>query len=127
MDLGSGFDIDKVLKSAEFDKMRQRVDLDLACYYRHSDGSGVSLSSTKRPILNMRPGYIMWAFSRPREFSAELITVEYLEREASALQAFDTAIIGSHPEYPSLQAFGAYNSFARISDNVTHLGGNSFC
>lgn len=71
-DLGPGFDINTCLKSAESDKMRHRGDLGLSCYDRHNDGSGVCYSSAKRPILNLRPGYIMWAFSRPREFSAVL-------------------------------------------------------
>lgn len=141
-DLGPGFDIDKVLKSGEFDKMRRRTDLGLSCYDRHSDGSGVCFSSSKRPILNVRPGYIMWAFSRPREFSADLMMVGCLEREgipyeiltdhdlhvrgASALQGFNTVITGSHPEYPSLQSFGAYTAFARGGGHLMYMGGNGF-
>lgn len=141
-DLGPGFDIDKVLKSAEFDKMRRRTDLGLSCYDRHSDGSGVCFSSSLRPILNVRPGYIMWGFSRPREFSADLAMVGFLEREgipyeiltdhdlhtrgASALQGFNTVITGSHPEYPSLESFSAYNAFVRGGGNAMYLGGNGF-
>lgn len=141
-DLGPGFDIEKTLKSAEFYKMRRRSDLGLSCYDRHSDGSGVCFSSSKRPILNVRPGYIMWAFSRPREFSADLMMVGFLEREgipyetltdhdlhargASALQGFNTVITGCHPEYPTLESYGAYNAFSRGGGNLMYLGGNGF-
>ncbi|KAK2596510.1 hypothetical protein N8I77_013397 [Diaporthe amygdali] len=141
-DLGPGFDIEKTLKSGEFEKMRRRTDLGLSCYDRHSDGSGVCYSSAKRPILNVRPGYIMWAFSRPREFSADLMMIGFLEREAipyeiltdhdlhtrgsNALQGFNTVITGSHPEYPSLQSYGAYNAFSRGGGNLMYMGGNGF-
>lgn len=141
-DLGPGFDIEKTLKSAEFYKMRRRSDLGLSCYDRHSDGSGVCFSSSKRPILNVRPGYIMWAFSRPREFSADLMMLGFLEREgipyetltdhdlhargASALQGFNTVVTGCHPEYPTLESYGAFNAFARGGGNLMYLGGNGF-
>ena len=141
-ELGPGFDINKALKSAEFYKMRRRIDLGLSCYDRHNDGSGVVFSSSKRPILNIRPGYIMWGFSRPREFSADLMMLGYLEREAipyeivtdhdlhargaSALQGFNTVLTGCHPEYPTLESFGAYSAFARGGGNLMYLGGNGF-
>jgi hypothetical protein len=141
-DLGPGFDINKTLKSAEFYKMCRRSDLGLSSYDRHSDGSGVCFSSSKRPIMNVRPGYIMWAFSRPREFSADLMMLGFLEQEgipyeiltdhdlhargASALQGFNTVITGCHPEYPTLASFGAYNAFARGGGNLMYMGGNGF-
>ncbi|KAH8803361.1 hypothetical protein F5884DRAFT_739703 [Xylogone sp. PMI_703] len=141
-DLGPGFDINKVLKSAEFYKMQRRSDLGLSVYDRHNDGSGVCFSSSKRPILNVRPGYIMWAFSRPREFSADLMMLGFLEREripyeiltdhdlhdhgANALHGFNTVITGCHPEYPSLQSFSAYSCFSRTGGNLMYLGGNGF-
>lgn len=141
-DLGPGFDINKTLKSSEFYKMRRRIDLGLSTYDRHNDGSGVVFSSSKRPILNVRPGYIMWAFSRPREFSADLMMLGYLEREgipyeiltdhdlhlrgASALHGFNTVITGCHPEYPSPQSFGAYGAFAKGGGNLMYMGGNGF-
>ncbi|CAG9990303.1 unnamed protein product [Clonostachys byssicola] len=141
-DLGPGFDINKCLKSAEFDKMRRRGDLGLSCYDRHNDGSGVCYSSAKRPILNLRPSYIMWAFSRPREFSADLMMLGFLEQQgipyeivtdhdlhirgAAALQGFNTVITGSHPEYPTLKSYNAYNAFSRSGGNLMYMGGNGF-
>lgn len=141
-DLGPGFDIDKTIKSSEFYKMRRRLDLGLSTYDRHNDGSGVIFSSSKRPILNVRPGYIMWAFSRPREFSADLMMLGYLEREGipyeiitdhdlhqrgvDALKGFNTVITGCHPEYPSPQVFAAYSTFAAHGGNLMYMGGNGF-
>ncbi|KIX08909.1 uncharacterized protein Z518_03566 [Rhinocladiella mackenziei CBS 650.93] len=141
-DLGPGFDINKVLKSDEFYKMQRRLDLGLSCYDRHNDGSGVVFSSSKRPILNVRPGYVMWAFSRPRELSADLMMIGYLEREgipyeivtdhdlhsrgASTLRGFNTVITGSHPEYHTRESFGAYESYAKAGGNLMYMGGNGF-
>lgn len=139
---GDDFDIDKALKSAEFHKMLRRADLGLSLYDCHSDGSGVKFSSSRRPLLNVRPGYVMWAFSRPREFSPDLMMVGFLEREgipyevltdhdvhargASALHGFNTVITGSHPEYPTLESFTAYSGYARGGGNLMYLGGNGF-
>ncbi|EHK21671.1 uncharacterized protein TRIVIDRAFT_24884, partial [Trichoderma virens Gv29-8] len=122
--------------------MRRRVDLGLSCYDRHNDGSGVCFSSSKRPILNVRPGYIIWAFSRPREFSADLMMIGFLEQEgipyeiltdhdlhargAGTLQGFNTVLTGCHPEYPSLESFSAYNASAKGGGNLMYVGGNGF-
>ena len=141
-DLGPEFDINKVLKSAELYKIERRKDLGLSLYDQHNDGSGVCFSSAKRPILNVRPGYIMWAFSRPREFSADLMMLNFLERESipyevltdhdlhergtGALQGFNTVITGCHPEYPSFESYSAYQAFAKGGGNLMYLGGNGF-
>ncbi|EXJ81578.1 hypothetical protein A1O1_07642 [Capronia coronata CBS 617.96] len=141
-DLGPGFDINKVLKSSEFYKMQRRLDIGLSCYDRHTDGAGVVFSSAKRPILNIRPGYLMWAFSRPRELSADLMMIGYLEREGipyevvtdldlhlrgvNALQGFNTVITGCHPEYHTRESFGAYTAFASGGGNLMYMGGNGF-
>lgn len=141
-DIGPGFDINAALKSPEFYKMSRHTDLGLSLYDRHSDGSGVCFSSSRRPILNVRPGYVMWAFSRPREFSADLMMLGFLEREgipyeiltdhdlhargAGALHGFNTVITGCHPEYPTVESFHAYSAFAREGGNLMYLGGNGF-
>ncbi|KAK3177531.1 hypothetical protein K4F52_009673 [Lecanicillium sp. MT-2017a] len=140
--LGPGFDITKALKSFEFYKMQRRSDLGLSLYDRHTDGSGVCYSSSKRPILNIRPGYVMWGFSRPREFSADLMIIGFLEREGipyetitdhdlhirgvDAISGFNTVITGCHPEYPTLNSFAAYTSYAKRGGNIMYLGGNGF-
>lgn len=139
---GDDFDVEQCRKTSEFYKMRRRRDLGMSLYDTHSDGSGNCFSSSKRPLLNIRPGYVMWAFSRPREFSADLMMIGFLEREgipyeiltdhdlhargASCLRGFNTVITGSHPEYPTLKSFNAYSGFARGGGNLMYLGGNGF-
>lgn len=142
-DIGPGFDMGAALASPELDKMRRRADLGLSLYDRHADGSGVCLSSSRRPILNVRPGYVMWAFSRPREFSADLMMLGFLERAgvpyeiltdhdlhargaAGALRGFGAVVTGSHPEYPTPAVLAAYAAYARGGGNLLYLGGNGF-
>lgn len=125
-----------------FRRMERRSDLGLSLYDVHRDGSGTVFSSTKRPILNVRPGFHHWALDRPREFSADLIMIGFLEklgipydittdhdlhhRGIAALEPYSTILTGSHPEYPSLESLNAYSGFAARGGNIMYLGGNGF-
>ncbi|KIX99209.1 uncharacterized protein Z520_04785 [Fonsecaea multimorphosa CBS 102226] len=142
IDVGPGFDINDITITEDFEKMRRRTDLGLSNYDVHNDGSGVVYSSAKRPILNMRPNYVMWAWKRPREFSADTMMIGFLEREGipyeivtdhdlheqgvAAIQGFNTVITGSHPEYPSVHSYNAYTVYAKQGGNLVYLGGNGF-
>ncbi|KAK7214068.1 hypothetical protein V2G26_021246 [Clonostachys chloroleuca] len=35
-------------------------------------------------------------------------------------------ITGSHPEYPTLKSFNAYNTFSKSGGNLMYMGGNGF-
>ncbi|KAF5969704.1 N n-dimethylformamidase beta subunit [Fusarium coicis] len=124
-------------------KMVRRHDLGLAIYDLHSDGSGVVYSTTKRQILNVRPDYIHWGFQRPREFSADLFMVGFLEKQFGdgyyiftdhdlhlhgrvALSQYDVVISGSHPEYPSAESLDAYEGHAKNGGSLIYAGGNGF-
>jgi hypothetical protein len=125
-----------------YKKMVKRSDLGLSVYDVHKDGSGCVFSSSRRPILNVRPGYIHWALDRPREFSADLFMIGFLEQSKipydiitdhclhikgrSAVSQYSTLITGCHPEYPSLQTLDAYSYFAKSGGNILYLGGNGF-
>lgn len=142
IDVGPNFDINDIAWTEDLRKMKRRSDLGLSHYDYHNDGSGVVYSSAKRPILNMRPNYYMWAWKRPREFSADTLMIGFLEREkipyevvtdhdlhergVAAISGFNTAITGSHPEYPSLFSYNAYTAYARQGGNLMYLGGNGF-
>lgn len=142
IDVGPGFDMADIAQSEDFARMQRRDDLGLSCYDVHRDGSGVVFSSARRPILNIRPGYIMWAFKRPREFSADTMLIGLLERAGipyevltdhdldaggmDVLRGFNTVLTGSHPEYPSPAVYGAYLDYARQGGNLIYLGGNGF-
>lgn len=133
----------QLVTSDNYYKMLRRTDLGLAIYDLHSDGSGVVYSTSKRPILNMRPDYIHWGFQRPREFSADLLMVGFLEKilgdgydvltdhdlhlhGPAALASYDLVIAGSHPEYPSMESLDAYEGFARNGGSLFYAGGNGF-
>ncbi|KAF3402708.1 N,N-dimethylformamidase beta subunit [Talaromyces pinophilus] len=121
----------QLLLSENYKRMVRRNDLGLSIYDIHSDGSGNVFSTTKRPILNIRPDYVHWGFQRPREFSAELLLVGFLEEQLgdgydvltdhdldlqgpSALASYDVVIAGSHPEYPSARSLDAYEGYAKL-------------
>jgi hypothetical protein len=139
---GPGFDINDIARGVDFERMARRADLGLSPYDVHNDDSGVVFSSAKRPILNLRPGYIMWAFKRPRELSADTMMIGFLEREGipyeiltdhdlhergvAAINGFNTVITGSHPEYPTLESYNAYTAYAKQGGNLMYLGGNGF-
>ncbi|KAM5364430.1 hypothetical protein ACJA88_013071 [Fusarium oxysporum] len=133
----------QLVASDNYYKMVRRHDLGLAIYDLHSDGSGVVYSTTKRPILNVRPDYIHWGFQRPREFSADLLMVGFLEkhfgdgydiltdhdlhlRGRAALSQYDVVISGSHPEYPSAESLDAYEGHAKNGGSLIYAGGNGF-
>lgn len=125
-----------------FRRMKRRGDLGLSLYDVHRDGTGTVFSSTKRPILNIRPGFHHWALDRPREFSADLIMIGLLEKlgipydvttdhdlhyhGVAALEPYSTILTGSHPEYPSIESLNAYSGFAARGGNIMYLGGNGF-
>lgn len=120
----------------------QRPDLGLSVYDVHRDGSPNVFTSSRRPILNIRPGFVHWALNRPREFSADLLMIGFLEqsgipydtitdhclhlRGAQATSQYTTLITGCHPEYHSLQTLDAYSNFAKFGGSLMYLGGNGF-
>lgn len=143
IDVGpGGVDMDSIVKTEDFKKLQRRKDVGLSNYDVHNDESGVVHSSAKRPILNVRPNYFMWAFRRPREFSADTMLIGFLEREkipyeivtdhdlhergVAAISGFNTVLTGSHPEYPSVQSYNAYTAYAKQGGNLMYLGGNGF-
>ncbi|KAK5124768.1 hypothetical protein LTR85_001481 [Meristemomyces frigidus] len=129
-------------KDETFYKQERRTDLGLSHYDVHRDGSGVVFSSAKRPMLNNRPDYVNWTGHRPRELSAELIMVGFMERlgiaydvitdhdlhmkGVSMLAPYSVLITGCHPEYPTIESYTAYEQFVKSGGNLMYLGGNGF-
>lgn len=122
--------------------LEPRPDLGLSAYDVHTDGSPCAFSTALRPILNVRPGYVHWALDRPREFSADLLMIGFLERSGipydiitdhclnskgvEAASQYTTLITGCHPEYHSLQTLDAFGAFSKSGGNMMYLGGNGF-
>lgn len=117
----------------------------LSTYNVHSDGSGICHASHRRPLMNMRPGYITYPDlegSAIRHYQADshllywldqqgigydLVTDRELHEEgASALQGYATLCTGSHPEYHTPQTLDALTAWRRSGGNFIYLGGNGF-
>jgi N,N-dimethylformamidase len=115
-------------------------------YETHSDGSGVSVSSRLRPILNMRPGHTSsWigpAGAAPWQYSADLHISAWLEAEGhrfdvatdeelhaeglALLQRYRVVITGTHPEYYSTEMSHAVQAYLDRGGRLMYLGANGF-
>ena len=94
-------------------------------YNRHADNSGIGISSRRRPILTMRPGFLTFddphgsglrhypadthllAWLEAKGIAFDIITDEDLDNEGPALLApYRAVLTGSHPEYHTLDTLG---------------------
>lgn len=129
-------------ETEDFKRLVKRNDVGLAMYDLHRDGYGAVFSSSKRPIMNVRPAFVHWGFDRPREFSADLFFINFLEREGieydvltdhdlnefgmEALDGVETLVFNCHPEYTTLRNLQLYDAFSAKGGNMMYLGGNGF-
>ena len=114
-------------------------------YNRHPDGTGISLSSLRRPVLTLRPGFLTFNDQRGsglRHFSADshltdwleatdqpfdVITDHDLHREGAALLApYKCVLTGSHPEYHTPETLDALGAYTGEGGRLCYLGGNGF-
>jgi N,N-dimethylformamidase len=115
-------------------------------YEVHSDGSGVSVSSRLRPILNMRPGHTSswigpagagpWQYSADLHISAwlegmghhyDVATDEDLHGEGLALlQRYRVVVTGTHPEYYSKEMSDAVQAYLDRGGRLMYLVANGF-
>ena len=127
-----------------FRTLTKRPDLGISLYDSHNDGSGAVFSTLKRPVLNMRPDYSMWLFDGPREFSADLWFVDFLDKElgedgydvitdhdinefgAPLLKKYRVLLSCSHPEYPTYSMLDSYSTFLETGGHFMYLGGNGY-
>ncbi len=120
-------------------------DYGASTYNRHPDGTGISLSSLRRPVLTLRPGFLTFNDARGsglRHFSADshltdwleavgqefdVITDHDLHREGAALLApYRCVLTGSHPEYHTPQTLDALGDYVGAGGRLCYLGGNGF-
>jgi len=122
-------------------------DYGLSTYNVHSDGSGIALVSWRRPMLNLRIGYITYPYphirgSGLRHYPADshllmwlaqmghafdLITDDELHHEGAALLArYKVVLTGSHPEYHTPPMLDALQSYRDSGGRLVYLGGNGF-
>ena len=104
----------------------------LSTYNVHRDGSGICHASHRRPLFNMRPGYITFPnldCSGLRHYQADSHLLYWLERQGfgfdivtdrelheegvSALDGYAAVCTGSHPEYHTPETLDALSDWRR--------------
>lgn len=111
-------------------------------YDSHADGSGCSLTTRLRPIINMRPSYRTWYVNGLRHFAADLYLVDWLEQMGhsydvitddeldsegdSLLPDYDVVLTGSHPEYATVGMLDSLQRYVNEGGNLMYLGGNGY-
>jgi N,N-dimethylformamidase len=114
-------------------------------YNTHLDGSGISFSSRRRPVLTMRPGYLTFNDARGsglRHYPADthllawldakgiafdVITDEDLDDEGvDLLRPYRAVLTGSHPEYHTPGTLDALAAYTEAGGRMAYLGGNGF-
>ena len=119
----------------------------LSTYNYHSDGTGICHASHRRPLFNLRPGYITFGGSNfpcsglrhfqadshliswlhNKGFEYEIITDEQLHQDGfKAIKKYKTVITGSHPEYHTKETLDALRDFRDNGGSLNYLGGNGF-
>lgn len=116
-------------------------------YNHHSDGSGVVMSTMRRPLIDKRvnqfhlmdpdpdgsgtywiaaDSYLTDMLSR-RKIPFEVITDHDVHAEGAALLgAYSVVITGQHPEYHTTQTLDALASYLEGGGRFIYLGGNGF-
>ena len=114
-------------------------------YNYHPDGSGVALSSRRRPVLTLRPGYLTFDDQRGsglRHFSADSHLTDWLEHKGFAfdvvtdedlddhgvdlIRDYAVLVTGSHPEYHTPAMLDALERYRAGGGNLCYMGGNGF-
>ena len=118
----------------------------LSLYDRHTDGSGVCYSSRLRPVVSMRPKYVMESLGLGKggahQFNADLHLLDWMETKGynfdvvtdedlhaegqSLLEPYLCVVTGSHPEYWSSQMLDALEGYLSEGGRLMYLGGNGF-
>ncbi len=119
----------------------------LSTYNNHHDGSGICHASAKRPLMNIRPGYITFGASEDgcsglRHFQADSHLITWLESKGieydivtdqelhdsgvDALKSYAAVTTGTHPEYHTRQTLDAIEQYQSSGGNFMYLGGNGF-
>ena len=117
----------------------------MSTYNYHKDGSGICHASHRRPLLNLRPGYITFgqtSCSGLRHFQADshliswlhakkipydIITDDELHNEGyQAIKNYKALATGTHPEYHTAQTLSALLKYRDNGGSINYLGGNGF-
>jgi N,N-dimethylformamidase len=113
-----------------------------SCYDTHADGSGVSISTSRRPILNLRHDDANWLNGGGRGLSGDMYLIEWLvqfgfefdiisdlevhQQGLEALTPYNVILTGAHPEYDSIEMMDAFLAYRDGGGKLMYLGGNGF-
>ena len=111
-------------------------------YDRHPDGSGMMYSSSRRPLVNMRPGFHHAALGCPHQLPADLHLVDWLHAKTfthdvitdihlhrngvDALADYQVLLTGTHPEYWTREMLDALQDYLDAGGRLMYMGGNGF-
>ena len=114
-------------------------------YNFHSDRSGICHASHRRPLFNLRPGYLTFGAntcSGLRHFQADSHLTAWLEHQGyefdvvtdkeldeegiSLLAGYAAVTTGSHPEYHTSRTLDALEEYRDQGGQMAYLGGNGF-
>ncbi|MFE0015956.1 N,N-dimethylformamidase beta subunit family domain-containing protein [Mesorhizobium sp. NPDC059054] len=111
-------------------------------YDYHSDASGVSICSYRKPKATLRPDYNYPLCGGPHNLPVDLhflrfchasgiafdLTTDHAlhERGLAGLEGYAAVMTGSHPEYMSVEIEDALRRFAAAGGSIAYLGGNGF-
>jgi len=117
----------------------------LSTYNYHSDGSGICHASHRRPLFNLRPGYLTFGnttCSGLRHFQADSHLISWLHNEgieydvvtdqdlhihgSAAIAGYKVVTTGSHPEYHTAETLDALQEYRDTGGHLNYLGGNGF-
>ena len=115
-------------------------------YNRHRDNTGVSITTRRRPILTMRPGFLTFndargsglrhypadthllAWMEAKGIPFDIVTDEDLDDEGvDLIKPYRAVLTGSHPEYHTPGTLDALHAYTRQgAGRLVYLGGNGF-
>lgn len=114
----------------------------LSLYDVHSDLSGVSLTSARRPRATLRDDYHYPLSNSPHLLPVDLQLLKFYAREGididvvtdrdlhddgiASLRDYRGLLTGSHPEYWSSAMMAALDQYLAAGGNLAYLGGNGF-
>jgi N,N-dimethylformamidase len=123
----------------------QHPEFGRSLYDVHPDGSGVTISSRLRPLLNQRPKYQSFQGglgSGLWQYPADTHIVDWLEATGQAYDVIDdeglhaeglellkryrVVMTGTHPEYYSLAMLDALQGYVDSGGRLIYLGANGF-
>ncbi len=111
-------------------------------YDYHSDASGVSICSYRKPKTTLRPDYNYPLCGDPHNLPVDLHFLQFChangiafdlttdhalhERGLVGLDGYAAVMTGSHPEYMSVEIEDALRRFVAGGGSIAYLGGNGF-